>query len=92
MSLASLRILRLLDRSKLPELEREQVNPWFEAWYNADGPEQPTYVPYHFLFGPRTYEFPPHPRRRESRDLEQDQAGDANAVADTSSPTSCSGR
>src|SRR5262249_2454000 len=26
--------------------------------YNVDGPETPTYVPYHFAFGPRTYEFP----------------------------------
>ena len=48
-----------LDRGKLPELERDPVNRWFEAWYNADGPERPTYVPYHFLFGPRSYEFPP---------------------------------
>ena len=47
-----------IDRSQLPELERDKINPWFEAWYNADGPEQPTYVPYHFLFGPRTFEFP----------------------------------
>ena len=48
-----------LERDKLPELERDPVNRWFEAWYNADGPERPTYVPYHFLFGPRSYEFPP---------------------------------
>ena len=38
---------------------RDPVNRWFEAWYNADGPERPTYVPYHFLFGPRSYEFLP---------------------------------
>ncbi len=57
-----------IDRSQLPELSREKVNPWFEAWYNADmggQPEQPTYVPYHFLFGPRTYEFPPPPSLQE---------------------------
>jgi long-chain-fatty-acid--[acyl-carrier-protein] ligase len=47
-----------LDRARLPELERDPVNRWFEAWYNADGPERPTYVPYHFLFGPRSYRFP----------------------------------
>jgi acyl-CoA synthetase (AMP-forming)/AMP-acid ligase II/1-acyl-sn-glycerol-3-phosphate acyltransferase/acyl carrier protein len=47
-----------IDRSQLPELQRDQINPWFEAWYNADGSEPPKYVPYHFLFGPRTYEFP----------------------------------
>jgi long-chain-fatty-acid--[acyl-carrier-protein] ligase len=50
--------IELLDRGQLPELERDPVNRWFEAWYNADGPERPTYVPYHFLFGPRCYEFP----------------------------------
>ena len=48
-----------VDRSQLPETERDKVNRWFEAWYNAEGPEQPTYVPYHFLFGQRSYEFPP---------------------------------
>jgi acyl-CoA synthetase (AMP-forming)/AMP-acid ligase II/acyl carrier protein len=47
-----------IDRSKLPELRREAINPWFEAWFNAGGPEEPAYVPYHFLFGPRTFEFP----------------------------------
>lgn len=48
-----------LDRHQLPGLERDKVNRWFEAWYNAGGPEQPTYVPYHFLVGPRTHSFPP---------------------------------
>src|SRR5262249_48810222 len=47
-----------VDRSRLPELRRDKINPWFEAWYNEGGAEEPTYVPYHFLFGPRTYEFP----------------------------------
>jgi long-chain-fatty-acid--[acyl-carrier-protein] ligase len=51
--------LEQIDRSRLPELQRDKINPWFEAWYNVDGPEAPTYVPYHFLFAPRTYEFPP---------------------------------
>jgi long-chain-fatty-acid--[acyl-carrier-protein] ligase len=50
-----------IDRSQLPELRRETLNPWLEKWYNALGPEPPTYVPYHFLFGPRTYEFPTSP-------------------------------
>ncbi|HZT82660.1 MAG TPA: AMP-binding protein [Gemmataceae bacterium] len=57
--------LEPLDRGQLPGLERDRVNRWFEAWYNAPGPEQPTYVPYHFLFGPRTFEFPQIPARRE---------------------------
>lgn len=51
--------LEVIGRGELPELERGRVNRWFEARYNVDGPEQPTFVPYHFLFGPRTYEFPP---------------------------------
>jgi long-chain-fatty-acid--[acyl-carrier-protein] ligase len=57
--------VELLDRSQLPVLERDSVNRWFEAWYNAGGPERPTYVPYHFLFGPWTYEFPPTPAPAE---------------------------
>jgi long-chain-fatty-acid--[acyl-carrier-protein] ligase len=50
--------LEPVDRAGLPEPRRETLNPWLEAWYNAGGPETPTFVPYHFLFGPRTYEFP----------------------------------
>jgi len=50
--------LERLDRRRLPELEREKVNPWLEEWYNVGGLEKPTFVPYHFLFGPRTYRFP----------------------------------
>ncbi len=43
-----------------PEPKRELVNKWLEAWFNADTPaEVPTFVPRHFLFGPRTHEFPP---------------------------------
>ena len=49
-------------RTSGPEPTREAVNPWLEEWYNADTPrEKPTFVPYHFLFGPRTHEFPPPP-------------------------------
>jgi long-chain-fatty-acid--[acyl-carrier-protein] ligase len=48
-----------IERGRLPDLRRETLNPWFEAWYNeGDGPEKPTYVPYHFVFGRRTFEFP----------------------------------
>jgi long-chain-fatty-acid--[acyl-carrier-protein] ligase len=53
--------VEVLDRRQLPGLERDRVNRWFEAWYNAPGPEAPTFVPYHFLFGRRTYEFPTRP-------------------------------
>src|SRR5580704_667773 len=31
-----------IDRSKLPELGRDTLNPWLERWYNAPGPEKPT--------------------------------------------------
>jgi long-chain-fatty-acid--[acyl-carrier-protein] ligase len=51
--------VRLVERNELPELRRETLNPWLESWYNADvRPEKPTFAPYHFLFGPRTHEFP----------------------------------
>jgi len=41
-----------------PEPKREKINPWLEAWYNVDAPEKPTFVPYHFIFGPRSYDYP----------------------------------
>src|SRR5262249_31608874 len=53
--------VEVLDRRQLPGLERDQVNRWFEAWYNAGGPEQPTFVPYHPVFGAQTHQFPPPP-------------------------------
>jgi long-chain-fatty-acid--[acyl-carrier-protein] ligase len=42
----------------LPGINREVFNPWIEAWYNRGLSTKATFVPYHFLFGPRTYEFP----------------------------------
>ncbi len=52
--------VELLDRSKLPvESSREEINGFFEAWYNLPGPEAPKYVPYHFLFGPKEKKYPP---------------------------------
>jgi long-chain-fatty-acid--[acyl-carrier-protein] ligase len=50
--------VEVLDRSQLPGLERQQLNPWLEKWYNAEGPEEPVFVPYHLFLGPRTYEYP----------------------------------
>jgi long-chain-fatty-acid--[acyl-carrier-protein] ligase len=47
-----------IDRGQLPGLDRDTLNPWLERWYNAGGPETPSFVPYHFVFGQRTYEFP----------------------------------
>lgn len=63
--------LEVLDRARLPEPRREVLNPWLEAWYNADtsgAAEKPTWVPYHFLFGPRTYHFPPTTRAAADAD------------------------
>jgi long-chain-fatty-acid--[acyl-carrier-protein] ligase len=51
-----------------PEPTREAVNRWLEEWYNVDTggePEEPTFVPYHFLFGRREFDFPPPPRAPE---------------------------
>ena len=45
-------------RSELPPLTREKLNPWLEQWYNEGGFQPPVFVPYHFLFGPRTHEYP----------------------------------
>lgn len=58
--------LDVVCRTDLPELEWSQINPWFEAWYNSSGPEPPTFVPYHFLFGPRRFTFPTSTREHES--------------------------
>jgi acyl-CoA synthetase (AMP-forming)/AMP-acid ligase II/acyl carrier protein len=48
-----------LQRSEMPEPTREALNPWLEAWYNEGGPETPTFVPYHFLFGRSRHTFKP---------------------------------
>jgi long-chain-fatty-acid--[acyl-carrier-protein] ligase len=51
--------VRRVSHGDLPELKREALNPWLEDWYNEGGrPEEPTFVPYHFLFGARTHDFP----------------------------------
>jgi long-chain-fatty-acid--[acyl-carrier-protein] ligase len=63
-----------------PEPTREVLNPWLEAWYNADGGEKPSFVPQHFLFGPRTHEFPPPPRAADL-DLSKVKAGTKEYVA-----------
>ena len=53
--------LEAADRSRLPEPRREILNPWLEQWYNGDlaHVEKPVWVPYHFLFGRRSFDFPP---------------------------------
>ncbi len=53
--------VEVVQRERLPPLERDAVNRWAEAWYNAEGPEPPTFVPYHGFLGPRSWNFPPPP-------------------------------
>lgn len=48
-----------IERDALPELRREVLNRWLEDWYNADGSEEPSFVPYHAFLGPRTHTYPP---------------------------------
>lgn len=53
-----------------PQPTREQVNKWLDKWYNADTPrEEPTFVPRHFLFGPRTHTYPPPVAEKQEFDL-----------------------
>src|SRR5262249_22199365 len=64
--------VEVMRRVRLLESDRDKVNRWFEDWYNADlagGPEKPTFVPYHFLFGSRTYEFPAVSKSAAAADL-----------------------
>ncbi len=55
--------IEVLDRSRLPGTTREEVNPFLERWYNkrieagGKAAAEPIFVPYHFLFGPRTGNF-----------------------------------
>ncbi|MCS7303937.1 MAG: AMP-binding protein [Thermoguttaceae bacterium] len=53
--------IEVLRPEQLPGLSRHQLNAFLEAWYNQDGPEKPTYVPYHFLekwFRRKEHRFP----------------------------------
>lgn len=51
--------IEVVDPKNLPGISREKLNPYLESWYNRELSPKPVFVPYHFLFGPRTYEFPP---------------------------------
>ena len=42
----------------LPSLERDKLNPFLEKWYNEGLTTEPKFVPYHFLFGPRSFDYP----------------------------------
>jgi long-chain-fatty-acid--[acyl-carrier-protein] ligase len=50
--------IEIVEPKTLPPFTREKLNPWLESWYNRGLSPEPVYVPYHFLFGPRTFEFP----------------------------------
>jgi long-chain-fatty-acid--[acyl-carrier-protein] ligase len=66
-----------------PEPTREAVNRWLERWYNADTPrEEPTFVPRHFLFGPRTHTYPPPVETAPEFDLAKVKPGTKAAVAE----------
>ncbi|HEX4141354.1 MAG TPA: phosphopantetheine-binding protein, partial [Candidatus Methylacidiphilales bacterium] len=51
--------IEVFDKNSLPGLTREKLNPFIEEWYNRGLCTKPVFVPYHFLFGPRTFDFPP---------------------------------
>ncbi len=50
--------VELADTARLAKMSREELNRYLEQWYNQPGQEEPTFVPAHFLFGPRRFEFP----------------------------------
>ena len=51
--------VRVVSRDELPGFDRQTLNPWLEEWYNGDirVPEEPIFVPYHCMFGPKDHEF-----------------------------------
>ncbi len=71
-------------KDRRPEPTREAVNRWLEEWYGADlggKPETPSFVPYHVLFGPRTFEYPPPPAAADL-DLSKVKPATKQAVAE----------
>ena len=53
--------LEVLDPARLqqlPGLTRDKLNPVLEEWYNRGLTTEPKFVPYHFLFGPRSFDYP----------------------------------
>jgi len=50
--------IEIVDPKTIPGFSREKFNPWLETWYNRDLSTEPVYVPYHFWFGPRTFDYP----------------------------------
>jgi len=73
-----------------PPPNRDALNVWLEAWYNADTDaakqpnwpgETPTFVPYHHLHGPRAFDFPP-PYNGPESDISKVTADIKSQVAD----------
>jgi acyl-CoA synthetase (AMP-forming)/AMP-acid ligase II/1-acyl-sn-glycerol-3-phosphate acyltransferase/acyl carrier protein len=50
--------IEVFDKNSLPDLAREKLNPFMESWYNRGLTTEPKFVPYHFLFGPRSFDYP----------------------------------
>ena len=50
--------VEVVDRRNLPGLSRDKLNRYLEDWYNREGAETPTFVPFHPLLGPREYVYP----------------------------------
>ncbi len=69
-------------RETIPATSREALNPWLEEWFNRGGPELPTFVPYHFAAGPRTYDYPPPPAGLAEVNLRQVKPETKQAVAE----------
>ncbi|NLS91132.1 MAG: AMP-binding protein [Planctomycetaceae bacterium] len=50
--------LEVVPRDRLPSQDRDRLNRFLEQWYDKEGVEQPTFVPYHPFLGPRDIQFP----------------------------------
>ena len=46
--------VEVLPRGTLPKKSREETNAFLEGRYNVDGPQQPAFVRFSYLFGPST--------------------------------------
>jgi len=50
--------VEIFQAKDLPGLTREKLNPFLESWYNKGLSTEPIFVPYHFWFGPRMFDYP----------------------------------
>ena len=70
--------IEVVPRDQLPSEDRDGLNRYLEQWYDREGAEQPMFVPYHPLFGPRDYEFP---ELQKTFDVDLDQISAKTRVA-----------